>query len=229
MAKKKQKLNPLETYEHPKSVLSEKFRGIRTNITFSTAEGNIDSLVVAAERPDAGKSTITSNVAITYAQSGMKTLIIDGDMRKPTQHYLFQEPNARGLSTAIVEGEPIEHYVIPTRVNNLSLLTAGPIPPNPSELIASERFEKIFEELKNKYDMVIIDTPPILTVTDAQLFAKLTKNAVLVIDVSENNRNEVIRAKELIEKSGAKILGVILNKATLDQSTSSYYYYYGEE
>lgn len=229
MAKKKQKLNPLETYEHPKSVLSEKFRGIRTNITFSTAEGNIDSLVVAAERPDAGKSTITSNTAITYAQSGMKTLIIDGDMRKPTQHYLFQEQNLRGLSTAIVEGESVENYIISTRVNNLDLLAAGPIPPNPSELIASERFGKIFEELKYKYDMVIIDTPPILTVTDAQLFTKLTKNAVIVIDASQNNRNEVIRAKELIEKSGAKIFGVILNKAILDKSTSSYYYYYGEE
>lgn len=229
MAKKKQKINPLETYEHPKSVLSEKFRGIRTNITFSTAEGNVDSLVITAERPDAGKSTITSNTAITYAQSGMKTLIIDGDMRKPTQHYLFQEQNLRGLSTAIVEGEPVEDYIISTRVNNLDLLAAGPIPPNPSELIASERFEKIFEELKYKYDMVIIDTPPILTVTDAQLFTKLTKNAVLVIDASQNNRHEVIRAKALIEKSGAKVLGVILNKAILDKSTSSYYYYYGEE
>src|SRR5699024_4765116 len=206
----KYNLNSIETYEHPRSVLSEKFRGIRTNITFSTAEGNIDSLVVASERPDAGKSTITSNVAITYAQSGMKTLIIDGDMRKPTQHYLFQEQNLRGLSTAIVEDESVENYIISTRVNNLDLLTAGPIPPNPSELIASERFEKIFEELKYQYEMIIIDTPPILTVTDAQLFTKLTKNAVLVIDASQNNRNEVIRAKNLIEKSGAKILGVIL-------------------
>lgn len=229
MAKTKKTINPLETYENPKSVLSEKFRGIRTNITFSTPDGNVNALVITAERPDAGKSSISANTAITYAQSGMKTLIIDGDMRKPTQHYLFQEANARGLSTAIVEGEPIEHYVIPTRVNNLSLLTAGPIPPNPSELIASERFKEIFEELKTQYDMIIIDTPPILTVTDAQLFAKLTNNAVLVIDASQNNRNEVMRGKELVEKSGARILGVILNKATIDQSTSSYYYYYGEE
>lgn len=229
MAKKKKTINPLETYENPKSVLSEKFRGIRTNITFSTPDGNVNAIVITAERPDVGKSSISANTAITYAQSGMKTLIIDGDMRKPSQHYLFQEPNARGLSTAIVEGEPIEHYVIPTRVNNLSLLTAGPIPPNPSELIASERFKEIFEELKTQYDMIIIDTPPILTVTDAQLFAKLTNNAVLVIDASQNNRNEVMRGKELVEKSGARILGVILNKATIDQSTSSYYYYYGEE
>src|SRR5699024_1265138 len=229
MAKKKYNLNPIETYEHPRSVLSEKFRGIRTNITFSTAEGNINSLVVTAERPDAGMSIITSNTAITYAQSGMKILMIDWDMRKPSQHYLFQEQNIRGLSTAIVESDSVENYILPTRVDNLDLLAAGPIPPNPSELIASERFEKIFEELKYKYDMIIIDTPPILTVTDAQLFTKLTKNAVLVIDASQNNRNEVIRAKDLVEKSGAKILGVILNKAILDKSTSSYYYYYGEE
>ena len=229
MAKKKYNLNPIETYEHPRSVLSEKFRGIRTNITFSTAEGNINSLVVTAERPDAGKSTITSNTAITYAQSGMKTLIIDGDMRKPTQHYLFQEQNLRGLSTAIVEDNPVEDYIISTRVNNLDLLAAGPIPPNPSELIASARFEELFEKLKSQYDMVIIDTPPVLTVTDAQLFSKLAKNTLLIVDASQNNRNEVIRAKELIEKSGAKILGVILNKAILDKSTSSYYYYYGEK
>src|SRR5699024_8923987 len=172
--------------------------------------------------PDAGKSTITSNTAITYAQSGMKTLIIDGDMRKPSQHYLFQEQNIRGLSTAIVESDSVENYILPTRVDNLDLLAAGPIPPNPAELIASERFEKIFEELKSQYDMIIIDTPPILTVTDAQLFTKLTKNAVLVIDASQNNRNEVIRARDLVEKAGAKILGDVINKTIKDKSTSIY-------
>src|SRR5699024_12636170 len=120
---------------------------------------------------------------------------------------LFQEQNLRGLSTAIVEDNPVEDYIISTRVNNLDLLAAGAIPPNPAELIAQARFEELFEKLKTQYDMVIIDTPPVLTVTDAQLFSKLAKNTLLTLYASQNNRNEVIRAKELIEKSGAKILG----------------------
>ncbi|CAD2071601.1 polysaccharide biosynthesis tyrosine autokinase [Phocicoccus pinnipedialis] len=229
MAKKKQKLNPLITYEAPKSPVSEKFRGIRTNISFSRVDNNINSLIVTAEKPDAGKSTITSNIAITYAQSGLRTLIIDGDMRKPTQHYIFNETNTKGLSSLIVEnGEP-DDFIKPTHIENLFLLTSGPIPPNPSELIGSTRFKEVFNKLKTQFDMIIIDTPPTLSVTDSQLFSKLAHNVVLVIDAENNNREEVKRGKELIEQSGAKILGVILNKATLEKNTSNYYYYYGDE
>jgi len=229
MAKKKQKLNPLITYEKPKAVTSEKFRGIRTNITFSSADTKVDTLIVTAEKPDAGKSTIATNIAISYAQSGLKTLIIDGDMRKPVQHYTFNVQNMKGLSSLIVEnGEPTE-YIVPTHIENLYLLPAGPIPPNPSELLGSERFKTIFENLKGLFDMIIIDTPPVLSVTDAQILSQRAKNVVLVVDASNNNRDEVLRGKELIEQANGKILGVVLNKAEQDKSSSSYYYYYGEE
>nr|WP_263314159.1 polysaccharide biosynthesis tyrosine autokinase [Mammaliicoccus sp. Marseille-Q6498] len=229
MAKKKDKnTNPLITIDKPKSVISEKFRGIRTNIMFSTADSNVKSVVFTAEKPSAGKSTISSNVAITYAQAGYKTLLIDGDMRKPTQHYLFNTTNVDGLSNLIINKTDQSKAIHKTDVENLDLLPSGPVPPNPSELIGSENFFKIFNELQEEYDFVLIDTPPVNTVTDAQLFAETAKYVVYILDAQTNDRNAVIKGKELIEKTGAKILGVVLNKANVDKN-SSYYYYYGKD
>lgn len=229
MAKKiNEDITTLITHEKPKAVISEKFRGIRTNILFSTADSDIQSLLVTSEKPASGKSTISANIAITYAQAGFSTLLIDGDMRKPTQHYIFNKNNINGLSNVVINNSSFDEAVQKTDVNNLDLLTSGPIPPNPSELIGSSNMLDLFNTLKNKYDFILIDTPPVNTVTDAQLFGELTKNAVYIIDVETNNRDAVKKGKELLEKSGTKILGVVLNKAPLDKSSSSYYYY-GEE
>ena len=117
--------------------------------------------------------------------SGYKTLIIDGDMRKPTQHYHFQESNYDGLSNLIIGNSDYDKSIRSTRVKNLDLLTSGPIPPNPSELIASERFKKIFEHLQKEYDFILIDTPPIISVTDAQVFLQYVPNCVLIIDAQK--------------------------------------------
>ena len=115
-----------------------------------------------------------------------------------------------------------------TRVNNLDLLTSGPIPPNPSELIDSERFYEIYNELVQRYDFVLIDTPPVNTVTDAQVFIQYVGDTIIVIDSEDNNKNEVKRAKSLIDKAGGKVIGAVLNKTPKDKS-SSYYSYYGED
>ncbi|MEB6121379.1 polysaccharide biosynthesis tyrosine autokinase [Mammaliicoccus sciuri] len=221
-------INPLITMENPKSVISEKFRGIRTNILFSTADNEVQTIVFTSEKPAAGKSTISANVAITYAQAGYKTLLIDGDMRKPTQHYIFNTDNIDGFSNLIINKTDYNKAIHKTDIVNLDLLTSGPIPPNPSELIGSEKSLEVFEYLRNEYDFIIIDTPPVNTVTDAQLFSEIAKYVVYVIDVQKNDRNAIKKGKELIEKAGAKILGVILNKAPEDKS-SSYYYYYGKD
>lgn len=231
MFKKKKKISEragLVTHDKPKSVISEKFRGIRSNIIFSRADSKVQTILVSSEKPSAGKSTITSNVAITYAQAGYKTLVIDGDLRKPTQQYIFNKNNIKGLSNLIIDKTDFREVVQQTEVENLELLTSGPIPPNPSELIASETLKNIFRELKEYYDFIIVDTPPVNTVTDAQLFAELTQNIVYVIDVDNNQRASIEKGKVLLEKTGAKILGVVLNKAPLDKSSSTYYYY-GEE
>jgi len=225
---KNRNINPLITMEKPKSVISEKFRGIRTNILFSTADNDVQTIVFTSEKPAAGKSTISANVAITYAQAGYKTLLIDGDMRKPSQHYLFNTDNMDGFSNLIINNTDYNKAIHKTDIVNLDLLTSGPIPPNPSELIGSEKSLEVFEYLRSEYDFVIIDTPPVNTVTDAQLFSEIAKYVVYVVDVQKNDRNAIKKGKELIEKAGAKILGVVLNKAPEDKS-SSYYYYYGKD
>lgn len=229
MAKKQNSnIDPLVTFNKPKSVISEKFRGIRTNIMFSSADNDIQTVVFTSEKPAAGKSTISANVAITYAQAGYKTLLIDGDMRKPSQHYLFNTSNIDGLSNLILKRSDYSKAIHKTKIINLDLLTSGPVPPNPSELIGSENLLKIMNELEEIYDYIIIDTPPVITVTDAQLFSEIAQNVVYVVDTQSNDRNVVKKGKELIEKTGAKILGIVLNKS-VEENNSSYYNYYGED
>lgn len=225
---KNRSANPLITMEKPKSVISEKFRGIRTNILFSTADNDVQTIVFTSEKPASGKSTISANVSITYAQAGYKTLLIDGDMRKPTQHYIFNTDNTDGFSNLIINKTDYNKAIHKTDIDNLDLLTSGPIPPNPSELIGSEKSLEVLEYLRSEYDFIIIDTPSVNTVTDAQLFAEIAKYVVYVVDVQKNDRNAVKKGKELIEKAGGKILGVVLNKAPEDK-TSSYYAYYGND
>lgn len=228
MAKKKSTIPPLYVHDKPKSTISEKFRGIRSNIMFSNAENEIKSLLITSENPVSGKSTLSANIAITYEQAGYKTLIIDGDMRKPTQHYIFDLYNNSGLSNLIINKTTYSDSIKETRVENLTVLTAGPTPPNPSELIASSKFATIFNELLDHYDFIVMDTPPINTVTDAQVYARIVKNCVLVIDAEKNNKNEVKKAKDLLTKADGKLLGAVLNKMPIDKN-SSYYYYYGED
>lgn len=232
MAKgKKEKRKPLTTTlyaeDKRKSIVSEKLRGIRSNIMFSHAE-EIKSVLITSEKPKAGKSIVSANIAITYAQVGYKTLIIDGDMRKPTQHYQFETSNYDGLSNLIIGNSDFDKAIRSTRVKNLDLLTSGPIPTNPSELIASESFKKIFEHLQKKYDFILIDTPPIVSVTDAQVFLQYVPNCVLIIDAQKNNRSEVKKAKQLVEQADGHVIGAILNKTAQEKSSNYYYYYYGE-
>lgn len=232
MAKRKKEkrkaLNtPLYVEDKPKSIVSEKLRGIRSNIMFSNAE-EIKSVLITSEKPAAGKSIVSANIAITYAQAGYKTLIIDGDMRKPTQHYHFETSNYDGLSNLIIGKSEFDKAIRATRVDNLDLLTSGPVPPNPSELIASKNFRKIFEVLQDEYDFILIDTPPIVSVTDAQVFLQYVPNCVMVIDAQKNNKNEVKKAKQLIEQADGHVIGAVLNK-TAEEKSSNYYYYYGED
>ena len=228
LANKKRTIPPLYVHDKPKSTVSEKFRGIRSNIMFSSAKQEVNSLLITSEKPKSGKSTISANIAVTYAQAGYKTLIIDGDMRKPTQHYIFDLTNNSGLSNLVIGKKTYSESIKEANVDNLAILTAGPTPPNPSELIASNPFNEIYNELLRHYDFIIVDAPPINTVTDAQIYAQTIKNCALVIDVDENNKHEVKKAKDLLTKSGGKLLGAILNKMPIDKS-SSYYYYYGDE
>ncbi|MBO0387406.1 polysaccharide biosynthesis tyrosine autokinase [Staphylococcus simulans] len=224
-SKSKSENSVLITHDKPKSTISEKFRGVRSNILFSSVDEPISSIVITSEKPSSGKSTIAANIAVTYAQAGYDTLLIDGDLRKPTTHYIFKKNNTKGLSSLIIKNTTMYEAIQETHVDNLSILTSGPIPPNPSELIGSSNFENLINQLEEKFDFIVIDSPPVNTVTDAQLYAETVENTLLVIDTEENNRNEIVKAKELMQKAGARILGVILNKAPFEKNNSSYYYY----
>lgn len=228
MKQKDNQKHQLITLHEPKSVISEKFRGIKSNLLFSSADETIKGIVVTAEKPSAGKSTIASNLAITYAQAGYKTLIIDGDMRKPTLHYIFNKMNNHGLSSTIINNIKLEDSIEETEIENLDILTSGPIPPNPSELIGSSNFNEIISTLKDRYNFIVLDTPPVNTVTDAQIYSKYITHSILVIDAEKNNRTEITKAKSLLDRVDSKILGVVLNRTPKDKS-SSYYAYYGSE
>lgn len=211
----------------PKSPVSEQFRGIRTNISFSNVNDDLNSVVITSARPSSGKSTVSANLAITYAQSHYRTLIIDADMRKPTQHFIFELSNKEGLSSLLSGQSTGETAIKQTHIDNLDVLTSGPVPPNPSEMLNSRAFENVFESALEVYDFIVIDTPPVNSVTDSQLVAKVSKQVVLVVDANNNNRKEIQRAKDLVLKTGANILGVVLNK--VKGKSDEYYAYYGEE
>lgn len=220
----------LVTHEYPKSTVSEQYRMIRSNIDFSTVDSAIRTIVVTSAAPSAGKSTSAANIAITYAQADKKVLLIDGDLRKPTVHYTFETNNAIGLSTLITNQAESKQVIKPTEIKNLDIITSGPIPPNPSELLGSNNMENIITDLLEYYDVIIIDTPPVLAVTDAAILSKITDGTILVTNVANNNKNHLLKTKEVLVKANANILGVILNNVKNGKKDDYYYYnYYGEK
>lgn len=211
------------------SLISEQYRIIRTNIMFSNIDSDIKSVLFTSEMPGAGKSTTAANVAAAFAQAGKKTVLVDADLRRPTSHYTFGLSNQSGLTTGIVNQLPIEGIVKRTSVKNLDLITSGPVPPNPSELLSSVKMAQLLSEMKNYYDMIIVDSPPILAVTDAQILSKHTDGTVIVTDVKNNNVHRLKEAKQLLEKTDAKILGVVLNNVKMKKESKNNYHYYGSE
>lgn len=228
---KKNKMNKdarnLITVTQPKSPIAEQYRTIRTNIEFMAVDQAIQVILVTSATQSEGKSTTSSNLAVTYAQQGKKVLIIDTDMRRPTVHYTFKVANGLGLSSLLTRQAELEKAILPTKVDNLSILTAGPIPPNPAELLSSRAMENLILQLREKYDVIILDAPPLLQVADSRITSKLTDGVVLVVGCTTSDRQRVLKAKEQLELAEAKILGVVLNRRELtDDSAYQYYYSY---
>ncbi|QUR93811.1 CpsD/CapB family tyrosine-protein kinase [Macrococcoides canis] len=219
----------LITHLYPKSTISEQYRMIRSNIMFSSVDKEINKIVVTSAAPSAGKSTTAANIAVAYAQAGKTVLLIDGDLRKPTVHYTFETKNVFGLSNLITEQITLNQAVQNTDIENLSILTSGPIPPNPSELLSSKRFSELINNLKEYFDMIIIDTPPVLAVTDAVILSTVVDGTIIVTNVETNNKHHLLKAKEVLVKSDANILGVVLNNVEKSSKDDYYYYeYYGK-
>lgn len=228
---KKKVNNPTSNIRHliakinPKSPISEQYRTLRTNIQFSGIDHKIKSLLVTSSEAGAGKSMTAANLATVYAQQGLKTLLIDADMRKPTVHFTFRLDNLRGLSTALINGTSFASVAESFDIDNLDVISSGPVPPNPSELLGSQRFKDLLAEAYDVYDMIVIDTPPILAVTDAQILATMMDGVVIVARSGITEVEELKEAVELIEKVQGNLLGTVLND--VEKTANNNYYYYG--
>lgn len=209
---------------NPKSPIAEQFRTVRTNIEFSSPDADLRTIVVTSPNQAEGKSTITANIAVVFAQQGKRVLVIDSDLRKPTVHCIFHMENHIGLSNILTRQAIFEKTVKITKQENLWVLTSGPIPPNPLELLSSRGMSALLEKAKNEYDIIILDSPSVLAVTDAQVLSSLTDGVVLVVSNGKTKIDSAKKTKELLESVKAKILGVVLNNKKVQENQ---YYYYG--
>ncbi|MBD3107609.1 CpsD/CapB family tyrosine-protein kinase [Bacillus sp. AGMB 02131] len=212
---------------HSKSVIAEQYRTVRTNIEYSAIDKDIKSILVTSATPGDGKSTTSCNLAIVFAQQGKKVLLVDTDLRKPTVHKKFCVHNHIGLSSVLTKKHALTDAIIETSIENLSILTSGPIPPNPAELLTSKSMEHLLEMLGQEFDLIILDTPPVLAVSDAQILSKHVDGVVLVVSYGKTETEQGKKAKQLLVSSNAPLLGVVLNNKK--QEKNDYYYYYGHD
>ena len=174
-----------------------------------------------------GKSTTIANLGVVLAQQGKRVLIADTDLRKPTVHYTFRVMNTRGLTNVLTRQAQLTEVTIATEVPNLDVLTSGPVPPNPSELLGSKGMDTLIEDALSHYDIILFDCPPILAVADSQILANKVQGSVLVVSSGTTEREAAIKSKERLESAKGKLLGVVLNRKKMKDG--SYYYYYAQK
>jgi len=213
----------LITLTDPRSPAAEAFRTLRTNLIFSSLDRPLTTLLVTSAAPDEGKSVTLANLAVTMAQGGRKTILVDCDLRHPRQHEIFGAPDRPGLTSMILDPSGVdEPPLAATSVEGLSLLPAGPLPPNPADLLSSRRMESLISSLKSRADIVLFDAPPIVAVTDAALLASKLDGVLLVVSAGQTKREHAQRAKELLEKINVRLVGAVLTNAVVDTSLSLY-------
>lgn len=219
----------LITVMHPKSPISEQFRTLRTNINFMAIDHPIKTLALTSANASEGKSTVTDNLAIVWAQTGQKVLLVDADLRRSTLHRTFNLDNREGLTTILTSRAhtiDLNTIIQPSGIDNLSLLPSGPTPPNPAELLSSQRMKDFLKAARERYDMVIVDVPPMLVVTDTQVISRDLDAVVLVVKQGQTQKLGAKRAVELLKMAHANLLGYVMNDVVSDGS-AGYGYGYG--
>ena len=212
--------------KEPKSISAEAYRSLRTNIQYSSIDEHYKVIVVTSSEPAEGKSTTAGNLALALAQGGSGVLLVDCDMRKPSIHKKFKISNMSGLSDLLINKHSMEEVIFKFN-DNLTIVTSGSIPPNPSEMLASKSMERYLEEMKEHFDYVVLDTPPLQAVTDAQILSAKADGTLLVVKAEQTKRESVINSINLIKKVNGTIIGTVLNG--VDNKRNKYYYYYGED
>jgi protein-tyrosine kinase len=205
---------------------SEAFKALRISLLFSTIDQKLKTIVVTSTEVGEGKSRTAANLAIVLAEAGHKTLLIDADFRRPSQHRFFGRVRNIGLSNLIVQDATENEAITPVdAVSNLWLLTSGPTPPNPSELLGSGRMKELLARLGNYFTYMIIDTPPVNAVTDASIIAAGASGTVLVVEQGRTTFPALRHAKQMLDRIGARTVGAVMNKVS--SSAGSYSYAYG--
>ncbi|NQU73891.1 MAG: polysaccharide biosynthesis tyrosine autokinase [Candidatus Omnitrophica bacterium] len=212
----------------PESSLAEALKNIRTGIVFSAPPERLRSILITSTIPSEGKTLVSVNLATTIALDGNKVLLVDSDMRRPTIHNTFKLDNATGLSNYLTGSVSVDLVISKTSVENLSFVSAGPTPPNPSGLLGSFKMEEFIKEARTRFDRVVIDGPPLIGVSDALILSKLVDGTLLVIRFGTASRDVIARAKQCLQEVGTNIIGVTLNDVDIEKEAyySRYYHYY---
>ncbi|GAB4530989.1 MAG: hypothetical protein Kow0063_09670 [Anaerolineae bacterium] len=211
----------------PFSPVVEAYRLIRTNVQFAAVDEPIRSIVVTSANPGEGKSLTAANLAVVMAQAGHKTILVDSDLRIPVLHKIFQVPNLNGLTDLLRSPESeLDEFMKDTGIENLKIITSGPLPPNSSEMLGSQRMHELIHRLENMADMVIFDSPPVLAVTDAAVLSQRVDGAVLVIQAGRTRRDTSRQAIKRLRQLGANVLGIVLNQVSGRGTDYAYYSHY---
>jgi succinoglycan biosynthesis transport protein ExoP len=215
------------TESHPRSPVSEAFRTLRTNVQYTSVDHPLNTILITSSDSSEGKTTVAVNLSVVLAQGGNRVTLIDADMRHPSIHKRMDNPNRSGLSSLFVQGDDtLNGSVQKTRVENLALVTAGDMPPNPSELLGSHKMDQILVQLKGISDILIIDSPPIMAVTDAAILGPKVDGVLLIVEPGKTKLAAARHTVEQMQRVGSNILGVVLNNLDMGSARYGYRYYY---
>ncbi len=216
--------NILITISEPRSPISEAYRTLRTNLDFAGLDRALKTLVVTSAGVGEGKTTTLANLAVVSAQAGRRVILVDADLRRPTLHRIFGLPNEMGLTTMMRDEEALAAPPLQaTGVEGLSVLTSGPLPPNPADLMGSRRMEEVIAALSERADQVLFDTPPVVAVTDAAVLATKVDGVLLVIGAGKTRRDQARAAVQRLEQINARLVGAVLTNAEMGATFKGYY------
>ena len=222
-------LNKIISVRNPKSPISECYRGIRTSIQFSNLDKEMKVITVTSSMQNEGKTTVIANLAVSFANLDKKVLLLEGDLRNPSVHRMFNISNTKGLTDILLNNKVFADCVHCTEVKNLHVLTCGSMPPNPSEILSSKRMKEFITSLKEYYDYIFIDAPPIGIVTDAGIISTYSDGCIFVVGSKQCDIEMAKIAKKRLEDVNANIIGAVLNKFEAEGSSYNYYNYYYEQ
>lgn len=218
----------LITLNEPHSMVAESYKMFRTNLSYMNVDKDNKVILFTSSTTEEGKTTSISNAAVSLAQSGKKVLLVECDLRKARIHTVFDIPQTPGLTNVLAEKKPLSGVVTALEeLPNLHVLTSGVLPPDPAETLNTQALATLIEQARNSYDVILLDAPPVLAVTDALILCKQADGVILIVASGESKKDDARKAKKALEKVGAKIMGAVLTKVQV--SSKAHYYYYGNK